>query len=138
MQVDLGTVLSVASVVMSAILGAWVALARVAITNREKEIDRRIDEGRTKADNIDNRLHTEEKATIRQDGEILLVKQSNSDVKTDIDEIKRTMVTKDGFDRLERHINEFMNESRRRVGGAGLYPSGGFTTPGGTKKPDPR
>ena len=102
MRVDLTAVLSLFSGLFTVALGLYLAMARYAIANREREIDRRIDDIRALADaklgalerevhTLQERLHNEEKATIRQDGDVNLVRQGHNDIKSDMDEVKRTL-----------------------------------------------
>jgi len=114
MQVDLTTVLSVLSTIASLGFAAWLTTARYAWSNREKDIDRRIEDVRSLAAAVDTRLHTEEKATIRQDGEISLVKQTHGNIDDDVQEIKRTMVTKVELQHLIRTTDQILQKIEGR------------------------
>lgn len=131
MQVDLTTVLSVFSAFMSAAVAVVVAIARVAFNNREREIDRRLDDCARTSQGIDTRLHAEEKATIRQDGEMALSRQNHSSLAEDIHEIKRLMVTKAEWQSLERHLQQ-MGDRRPPYPGGG---SGGYSRTDPTSPP---
>lgn len=111
----------------------YVGIVRYAINQREKEIDRRIGETQKsqatssrectrELRSLADRLTTEEKATIRQDGEIRLVNQNHDSLTSDIEEIKRTMVTKSEWEprmtALERNTNQILAELRS---GSGRY-----------------
>lgn len=122
MQVDITTVIGIISTICSLGLGAWLAVAKVALTNREKDIDRRLDDLRGDLRGIDTRLHAEEKSTIRQDGEIRLVQSTHDNLTSDMHEIRRTMVTKAEFAQLGRTTEQILarldgRENRR-------FPSG--------------
>jgi ABC-type lipoprotein release transport system permease subunit len=100
MQIELG-MLSIIVSVMTLIVGA---LVRVAWGNREKEIDRRMDEMAEKVEIQNQRLHTEEKATIRQDGKIEKVEEADMRFQMDVSEIKATMARKADVEAVEKHI----------------------------------
>jgi len=81
--------------VVTSILAGAFALHTYIVGRRDKEIinrqDEKLKEHGHEVRALSDRLHTEEKATIRQDGEIKLVHQSHHDVKADIDEVKQTL-----------------------------------------------
>lgn len=134
MQVDVSTVLGFLATVISVAVGAWFAIARYAIAQREREIDRRLDDCRNESRQLNDRLHTEEKATIRQDGDVSRVRDSHGTLVSDIEEIKRTMVTKVEFLSVERAMNQILTEVQRgRSGGAYSAVPQAFP-----KKPEPR
>jgi DNA repair exonuclease SbcCD ATPase subunit len=120
MQVDLSTVLGLAASAASIIVGAWLAIIRYAIAQREREIERRLDDCRDETRKLSDRLHAEEKATIRQDGDVKLVRGAHENLAADIEEIKRTMATKTDTSNLDRHIQEILTELR---GARGRQPS---------------
>ena len=115
MQVDLATVVAAFATTLSIASMIIVTLGKIAIANRDKEIDRRIEDTAKKAESIDLRLHTEEKATIRQDGEIKLVAQNHQGLAEDIDEIKRNMVTKSEWNQLEKMMERVTSAVERRT-----------------------
>ncbi len=105
MQVDLSAVVGFLGAIMGVVSLIIVTLGRIAITGREKELDRRIDAVTAESKAIDARLHTEEKATIRQDGEIKLVEQNHGTLLKDIEEIKREMATKTDINHMMQSID---------------------------------
>jgi hypothetical protein len=140
MQVDLTLVLSFLGVVFGAIASAFVALGRLAFQQHKAAQDlqvvelRRVHEAelrelKARIETIDARLHTEEKSTIRQDGEIALVKQSHLGLDSDLEEIKRNMATKNDVSQLERTLERFMakNPSHQRF--APFHDDSKKTTP---------
>lgn len=128
MQVDVSTALGFLATVISVAVGAWFAIARYALSQREREIDRRLDDCRDELRKLNDRLHTEEKATIRQDGDVNRVRDSHGTLAADIEEIKRTMAA------LDKTLNQIHVEMQRgRSGGA--YSAIPTAFP---KKPDPR
>jgi len=130
----MSTVLGFLATVISVAVGAWFAVARYAIAQREREIDRRLDDCRAECRVLNDRLHTEEKATIRQDGDVNRVRDSHGTLVNDIDEIKKSMVTKTEFWALEKALNQILNEMQRgRSGGSYSAQPGPFP-----KKPEPR
>jgi septal ring factor EnvC (AmiA/AmiB activator) len=129
MQVDLSTVLGAFASVISVAVATWFAMARYAIAQREREIDRRLDDCRDESKKLNERLHTEEKATIRQDGDVNRVRDSHGTLAADIEEIKRTM---GALDKTMNQIHLEMQRGRSGSGGSGGYVS---ATP---KKLDPR
>jgi predicted AAA+ superfamily ATPase len=119
MQVELSTVLSIFATFLSISMGVIVAVARIAIGNREKEIDRRSDEQGKKLEAIDSRLHIEEKSTIRQDGVIDRLKDTHTNLASDVEEIKHNMFTKGEGVQLEKNIERILQSLERRPGYAG-------------------
>lgn len=118
MQVDLSTILAALSTAMSLAFGAWFATARYALNQREREIDRRLEECQKTSQEIDVRLHLEEKSTIRQDGELRLVQQTHEA----------------RLQNLEKHLSQLHVDLR---GSSGRYSPTGVPRPEG-KKPDDR
>jgi hypothetical protein len=119
MQVDLSIVFSLVSSVVAAGFGLYVR----TMGAREKEHEKRVDElrdnmGKNFAEcmrqirELHDRIDREEKATIRQDGAIELVKQSHSNLADDMSEVKRM-------------LNQILTELRTRGGAA--RPSGGYS-----------
>jgi hypothetical protein len=84
------------AIITSVLAGAF-ALHTYIVGRRDKDIidrqDAKLKECAVEIRDLSDRLHVEEKSTIRQDGEIKLVHQSHSDVRKDIDEVKQTLQT---------------------------------------------
>jgi hypothetical protein len=125
MQIDLG-MLSIIVSILTLVIGG---LVRVALGNRENEIDRRLNEVGAKVDTLDLRLHSEEKATIRQDGKIEKVEEADLRFRDDMTEIKATMARKSDVEAVEKnieagfaHINVALQNLQR--GSGGYRPSG--------------
>lgn len=136
MQVDISLVLAGLSAVFSGGLAVVVTLARITIQNRETEIDRRIGEIRTKSDDINARLHTEEKATIRQDGDLRLVQTTHTNLTNDVQEIKQTMATKEEVRHIGRTMDKVLERlDDRRDGPQRRYTPGAGTYSGATDPP---
>lgn len=116
MQVDLTTVLAAGSGLLSTLFGAYVGLLKYTVAQRERELDRQLEQLMAESSKLKDRVSEEEKSTIRQDGEIKLVQQTHNDVKADIDEVKRTMVTKAEWEprmtNMERTLNQVLTELR--------------------------
>lgn len=123
MQIELSAVLGFFGVVLSVTSMIVLALGRIAVANREKELDRRIDEVTKDHKATDTRLHAEEKATIRQDGEIKLVQQVHRNLARDIEDIKTYMVTKAEFNQLEKGIERLTNTVEGRPPRPNFTPS---------------
>lgn len=144
MQLDLTTVLSGASTVLTGVLGAWLWLAKTTIANREREIDRRLDDCRAESRQLSERLHTEEKATIQQNGEIARLRDTHDNLASDIHDIRKNMVTKNDWlhlDRLLGEIRQQLSTGRYPVtGGSGSdrYRFGAHDDSGLPPKKDPR
>lgn len=144
MQIELGTVISVVGGLLSIALTAYVALARYAIGQREQTLNDKLNRYAEHIDKLDVRINVEEKSTIRQDGDLALVKQNHDQVQSDIEEVKRTMITKAEFEprmtNLERLVNQVLTELR---GISTRYSSHGSgqqfpATPSPFPKKDPR
>lgn len=116
MQIDLASVIATVSGIVSVAFALYVALAKYAVAQREKEIDRRLEHCAEEQKHLADRIGNEEKATIRQDGALNLVKQTHDDVLHDIEEIKRLMVTKAEWEprmtNIERTMNQILSELR--------------------------
>lgn len=130
MQIDLTVVISVVSSILSLGFGAWLATARIAYANREKEIDRRFE----KVEEIDKRLHMEEKATIRQDGDLHLVQNNHDNFTGDLHEIKRNMATKSEVAQVSRTTEQIL----ARLDGRRFSPMGGTYAQGPSESPSPK
>jgi hypothetical protein len=100
MQIEPG-VLSIIVSILTLVIGA---LMKAALSNRERELDRRIDTMGARMDLVDTRLHAEEKATIRQDGKIEKVEEADLRFQSDVAEIKATMARKVDVEKMESHI----------------------------------
>lgn len=124
MQIELATILGFVSAVLSVAVGAWVALARITIANREKEIDRRLDDCRAESRAMNERLHVEEKATIQQNGEIARLRDMAGNVRDDVGEVRKHMVTKRDWDHLEGALEKLSSQT----GGHPRYPSPAAST----------
>ncbi len=136
MQVDLGTVVAAIATILSIASMIIVTLGKITVANREKDIDRRIEDTSKKTDAIDLRLHGEEKATIRQDGEIRMVRQHHEGVTDDINEIKRNMITKVEWVQLEKVIDRLTSAVERRPGyGGAQHSSSQYTSLGSQTSP---
>lgn len=116
MQIDLSTVLAMFSTLASLAFGAWLATAKYALSQREAEINRRMNLLDLEVKAIDTRLHTEEKATIRQDGDLLRVVDTHKNVAEDVQEIKRTMITKAEWVHFERMIAQQLGQMAQPPG----------------------
>ena len=137
MQVDVSTVMSIFSGIVSVAFALYLAIAKYAIGQREKEIDRRLDEHQgvhtravaecaAETRKLADRLTGVEKEAIHQEGLIKLVQANHDGLLSDIEEIKRTMCTKSEFDarmtNIERTQNQILAELR---GGSSRYASHG-------------
>lgn len=111
MQID-ATVLSM---VVSALSVVIVGLARFGLVAKEKDIDNRIGTVTSELKAIDVRLHTEEKATIRQDGNILLVEEADTRIREDLDEIKMMMARKEDIRAIERSVEMMSTNLMREI-----------------------
>jgi len=121
MQIEITTVLGVAGSVLAGGVSIYMAIFRYALSQKEREFDRRFEDIERRAETNLGRLNDEEKATIRQDGQINLVQNNHDALTRDLEEIKRNMITKAEFEprmtNLERTLNQILAELR------GRYPS---------------
>ncbi len=137
MQVDISTVVAAIATILSIASMIIVSLGKIAVSNRERDIDRRLEDLVKKAEGIDQRLHGEEKATIRQDGEIRMVRQHHEGVTDDINEIKRNMVTKVEWVQLEKVMERLTAATERRPGYAS-HSSSQYTSVGNPRTTPPK
>lgn len=132
MQVDVTLVVTVISGILGVGLAIYTGLLKYTVTQKENELNRRIEEGKTalalhvektmtEQRLISDRLHVEEKATIAQNGEIKLVQSNHAQLDNDLEEIKRNMsllITKAEFEprisNVERLLNQILSEMRNR------------------------
>jgi len=98
--------LSIVVALVTSVIASAFALHTYVVGRRDKEtserIEKKIEETVTRVDRsqaecarelrtLTDRLTIEEKATIRQDGTIQLVQQAHSDIRQDIEEVKRML-----------------------------------------------
>lgn len=144
MQVELTTVLGFAGSAIGAAVTIYIAILRYALSAKEKEFERRFGDiekaAAEQSKNCDvelkklgDRLSNEEKATIRQDGQINLVQNNHDALTRDLEEIKRNMITKAEFEprmtNLERTLNQILAELRGRYPSHGGMPAVAPPTP---------
>jgi hypothetical protein len=144
MQVDLSSAVSVVSGLVTVGAGAYVALLRYAIGQKEHEIERRLGDLRndleahekdsaSKHAALGGRITDEEKSTIRQDGVLNLSKQVHEGLTSELDELKRNLVLRPEWEArmsgLEKTVNTILSELR-----GARYPSSS-SMPAGPKKP---
>lgn len=120
MQVDITVVISI----VTGIIGAAAWLHVRSVQERERETEKKLDALEDLLTRISEkhaaavlalgeRMTIEEKATIRQDGEVALVKQSHDNLAGDMDEVKKM-------------LNQILAELRGRPGGYQQHQSGGY------------
>lgn len=127
-QISIPAAISFGSTLLTLFLGLYVALAKYALGQRDREIDRRLDEqhshfqsAESKWSDVANRLSVEEKATIRQDGEMNLLKQTHSQVSEDLADLKATIVTKQEFQAWALGVERLLNDIRAQSSGRTTY-----------------
>lgn len=110
--VPLSLVMSIGSVVMSLFVTMLAFLAKRNYENDHKvlvdankvlsesltKVNVALEEARKDRDSIRERLHADELATQKIQGEVNIVKNNHDKLADDVEEIKRTMVTRDLFD----------------------------------------
>jgi hypothetical protein len=121
MSIEPAEVMGFLSTIVSVGVGAWVGLARITIANREKEIDRRLDDCRAESKAMNDRLHVEEKATIQQNGEIARLRDQSDRIHADIADMKKHMVTKGDW----MHTDRAVDDLRRQIGVAPRHQTPG-------------
>lgn len=137
-QVPLSMVISIISGSVTLLVGALVFVARYAYTNDLRSESVRIDtlvehvtkiENETRAssevarvdrDNIRERLHADELTTLRVDNAVSLVKNNHDKLAKELEEIRRTMVTKDLFDQSIQNLRAQLTQILQQVQ---RYPS---------------
>lgn len=127
-QISIPAAISFGSTLLTLFLGLYVALAKYALSQRDREIDRRLDEQHTqqlaaelKCNDVALRLMAEEKATIRQDGDMNLLKQTHSQVSDDLADLKATIVTKQEFQAWAVGVERLLNDIRAQNSGRTTY-----------------
>ncbi len=127
-QISIPVAVSFGSTILTIFLGLYVTLAKYALSQRDREIDRRLDEQHTqqlaaemKCNDVALRLMVEEKATIRQDGDMNLLKQTHSQVSDDLADLKATIVTKQEFQAWAVGVERLLNDIRAQNSGRTTY-----------------
>lgn len=135
MQVEVTTVLGFLGTTAGTLISIYLAMFRYALAQKEAEFERRFTDIENAADerkvrceedmrSLDNRITVEEKCTIQLTGDINLVRNNHDSLNKDLEEIKRTMITKAEFEprmtNLERTLNQILSELR---GGGSRYSS---------------
>ena len=136
MQIELSAILGVAGSVAGVVVSMYIAILRHALAQKERETERRFAdlekalEAQTTLCVAGARLHVDrlaeaEKLAIRQGGQIDLAENNHATLMRDLDEIKRSNITKAEFEprmtNLERTLNQILAEIR----GRSAFPSHG-------------
>jgi len=126
-QIEATAVFGAAGSLLAFGVTIYIAIFRYALSQKEREIDRRFEDVVRRAESTTDRLNDEEKATIRQDGQINLVQNNHDALTRDLEEIKRNMITKAEFEprmtNLERTLNQILAELRGRYPSYGQMPA---------------
>ncbi len=128
-QIPLSTVVAFAALAYSILLTIIGFLAKTLYANDKKESQRQVDdvknrlvaaEAETKAALADRnalreRLHDDEVATTKLEGKLNLVENDHKKLVDDVEEIKRTMVTRDLFDASVQNLRSLLNQIHQQV-----------------------
>lgn len=100
---------------------------------RERAAEKEREDQREELNELDRRMHAEEKVTIRQDGEIARMQDANGRITRDLEDLASTVATKADVDRVERSVKEdVQNLSRlleKLLPQKIVHPSGGYQSP---------
>jgi len=96
--VPLSLVVAIGSTILTALFGALFMVSRYAYAGDKREAERRIVLLEQARDALREQLHADELATSKLQGDVNLVKNNHDQLAADVEEIKRTMVTRDLFD----------------------------------------
>lgn len=130
MQVDLSAVVGIFATTVSIATLLIVSIARITIANREKEIDLKLGEMHKKLEAIDARVHIEEKATIRQDGEMKAALATSTRLEGDVEKIDARLERQSIVDRQEASRRSDRGPYHPTPGAyQGLRAGGGSLTP---------
>jgi hypothetical protein len=113
-HVDSSVVIALFSGVLAVLSGVISMLARAMLNGMLARIEA-----------IDARLHVEEKATIRQDGDLRLMDQSSKTIMRDVAEIRANMITRRDWDHVASSLSELRHPSgsrRYNLPAATAYP----------------
>lgn len=151
MQVELSVVLGLASSVAAALVGAYVAIARLALKAHSAEVDRRIAAAQDAAttatatcERLQRELADERIRATRLEGDLALVRQGNAGIAADVHEIKGSMLRREEWHTVEpmlRSLQQLLVELRAQRQGPGRYTSVGAMAAqrgGGTSMIPPR
>ena len=157
MQIDVSTVLTVAATLLTAGVGLYVTLLKYALGQKEKHDEQRHDGLRAKIERevearqaVDRqvaddqkrtieRLHQDELATIKLQGELAMLRQSQEIHAKSFDDLEGKVVTKQEFearmDGLEKALDRLVTSVQQSGRYAPRSPSGGMSmTPDPTKR----
>lgn len=133
-------VISIGALVLSGLLGLVIMLIRSAWEQRGKEFDRRLDEETKRREKTESaselaaaevrklaeRVHQDELATARLQGDVNLVKQNHEGLEADLAEIKKQMITKVEFEAKMANQDRMLNLILSRVDGTRYTPHAGM------------
>ena len=125
MQVDAGSAIAIGG----AVITLYIALAKWALTTKEKEMERQLTDHAkaiaaidTETESIKTNAHTCEISRIKMEGELRLTQQANQTIYQDVEEIKASMVRRPEWDTrmqaLEQVMHEVQKDLRRLLPGS--------------------
>lgn len=155
--------LSTLSAVGVAILTGYAALTRFGLNATKREIEGKIEAVRTSAHSeveaarsetgyaeerarsaegqaqaLNNRLHEEEKATIRQDGEIKLLQQTRDNLTKAIEELRTQQVPRAEWERQNAHLEKQLVSIAEKIDRQHSREMRAVVGSQPTRRPDPR
>jgi hypothetical protein len=114
-------------ILISVGLTVYMSLQKYATTTRDGEINRRLSLVEQGLTNHEQRLHTDELATVKLGGDVALVKQAHDTFDDTIAKIEAAMVPRTEWESrmagLERQLQQILAELRAR--GSGRYAQSG-------------
>lgn len=113
---------AVISGVLTTVFGVVLFSLKYAVSQRDKEIDRRLDTGETASLKHDKeieinkeRLHIEEKKSVEIDGKLKLVDQTHNTFSCDLDEIKKSIVPRQEWESRMTSIDRTLEKILTRI-----------------------
>lgn len=132
-EAGVGAVLGIVGFIVSALLSLVIALLAYINKQQQKEHEKAVVDLRTehkakidslekKVEGVDTRLHEDEKATIRIDGDLKLTKQTSDALLDDLHDLKKGMVTKVEFESRMNNQDKLLGLVLQKIDGS-RYPS---------------
>jgi hypothetical protein len=128
-EAGVGAVLGIVGFIISALLSLVIALLAYINKQQQKEHEKAVKDLRDehkakldaldkKTDGIDSRLHEDEKATIRIDGDLKLARNESQGLIDDIHDLKKGMVTKVEFETRMNNQDKLLGMVLQKIDGS--------------------
>jgi hypothetical protein len=122
--------------VLTIIFGILLFTLKYAIAQRDQEVNRRLGERESQSNEHSNdvkavleRLRLEELKTVKMEGDLKLTNQAHDGLNNDIDDIKKTMITRQEFELRMTAIERMLQQILSQLQPSTRYSQGRFPSP---------